>query len=55
MVAYCAIAANEDIICDCLPEYLNFENVGNDLFGLAINVWMDEGNVVVACDHIPEC
>jgi hypothetical protein len=37
-----------------LPEDLDLEDVGNDLFGLSVDVRVYEGNVVVAGDNVAE-
>jgi hypothetical protein len=46
------IAPDEDVVCDGLSEDLDFENVCDDLLCLAVNVGVDEGNIVVACNDI---
>lgn len=46
------VASHKDVICDCLAEDLHLENIGDDLFRFAINVWVYDGNVVVARDDI---
>lgn len=54
LVAQRAVAAHEDVGGDSLPENLDFEYIGDDLLCLSVDVRVHEGNVVVACDHIPE-
>ena len=54
LVRDCAITSHEDIIGDCLSEDFNLQYVGNDLLGLAINVWVYEGDVVVTRDDVSE-
>lgn len=49
-----AIAAHEDVIGDGLSEDLDLEHVGDDLLGLAVDVRVDERDVVVACDDVAE-
>ena len=39
---------------DCFAEYLDAQHVGNDLFGLPVEVWVHEGGVVVAAHHVAE-
>ena len=53
MVRYSAITSHEDVICDRLPEDFDLQHVGNDLLGFAINVWVYEGDIVVARDDVP--
>jgi hypothetical protein len=48
------ITSHQDIIGDCLPEDFDLQHVGNNLLGFAINVWMYEGDVVVARDDVSE-
>lgn len=50
-----AIAAHKHVVGDRLSEYFDFQHVGDDLFCLAIDVGMHEGDVVVACDDVAEC
>jgi hypothetical protein len=52
LVAKRAITSNKHVICDCLPENFNFEYIGDNLLRLAVDVWMNECDVVVACDDI---
>ena len=49
-----AIAANENVIGDRLSEDLNFEHVRDDFLRLAIDVGMNERDVVVARDHVAQ-
>lgn len=49
-----AIAAHQDVIGDGLSEDLDLEDIGDDLLGLAVDVWVDEGDVVVARDDVSE-
>lgn len=48
------VAAHEDIVGDSLAEDLYAEDVGDDLFSLALEVWVDEGDVVVGGDDVAE-
>ena len=47
-----AVASDQHVICNGLSEYLDFEDVRDDLLRLAVNVGMDERDVVVACDDV---
>jgi len=47
-----AIASNQNVICYCLSEHLDLEDVGDDFFGLPINIGVDECNIVVARDYV---
>jgi len=49
-----AVASDQYVICDCLPEHLDFEDIRDDLLRLAVDVGMNECDVVVACDDVPE-
>jgi hypothetical protein len=46
------IASDEDVVCNGLSEDLDFEDVCDDLLCLAVNVRVDEGDIVVACYDI---
>ncbi|KAJ3530863.1 hypothetical protein NMY22_g8394 [Coprinellus aureogranulatus] len=48
------ITPNKDVIGDRLPEYFDFEHVGDDFLGFAVDVGVDEGDVVVARDYVAE-
>ena len=49
-----AITAHKDVISNRLPENFDLENVSDDFFCLAVNVRVDEGDVVVAGDDVSE-
>lgn len=55
LVCYRAVAAHQDVVCDRLTENLDFQDIGDDLFCFAVDVWVDEGDVVIACNNISEC
>jgi len=55
LVGECHVGADEDVICDCLTEDFDTENVCNYFFGLALEIGVDEGNVIVGYDNISEC
>jgi len=48
------IRADEDVVRDRLTEHLDLEDVRDDLLRLAIDVRVDERDVVVARDHVSE-
>lgn len=54
LVAYPAVTSDEDVVGDGLPEDFDLEYVGNDLFSLAVNVGVDEGDIVVAGDDVAQ-
>jgi len=55
LIADSTVTADEDILCDGLPKDLDFQNVGDDFLCLSIDVWVDQGDMVIACDHISKC
>jgi hypothetical protein len=46
------VRTNEYVIGDGLSEDFNAEDVGDYLFGFALYVRVDEGDVVVGCDYV---
>ena len=48
------IAAHEDVVRNRLSEDFDFEHIGDDLLGLAVNVRVHERNVVVTGDDVAE-
>jgi hypothetical protein len=54
LVGYSAITADEDVIGNGLAEYFYFEDVCDDFFGFAVEIGVDEGYVVVACDDVAQ-
>lgn len=54
LICDCTIAANQHVFCDGLSEDLHLENICDDLFCFPIYVWMDQGDMVVACNNISE-
>lgn len=48
------ITADKHVVRDRLPENLHLQDIGNDLLRLAVDIGVDEGNVVVACDDVSE-
>jgi hypothetical protein len=55
LVADSTVTADEDILRDGLSKDLDFQNVGDDFLCLSIDIWVNQGDVVVACDHISKC
>src|SRR5947209_8353936 len=53
-IAEDAVAADEAVVGEGLAEDLDLEDVCDDLLCLAVDVWMDQRDVVVACDHVSE-
>lgn len=36
----------------CAPENFDIERVGNDFLRFPIDIWVDEGDVVIASDNV---
>lgn len=49
------VGADENIVGDGLAENLDTKHVGDDLLGFAFDIWVHEGDVVVADDDVAEC
>lgn len=49
-----AVGANQQVVGDGVLEDLDAKGVGDDLFGLLVEVGVDEGHVVVAADAVAE-
>lgn len=49
-----AVAADEDVVCDGLPEDLDLQHIRDDLLRLAVDVGVHQRDVVVARDDVPE-
>lgn len=49
-----AITPDEHVVCYRLPEHLDFEDVSDDLLGFTVNIWVDKGDIVVACNDVSE-
>ena len=54
LVTQCGVRSDKDVVGDSLPENLDLEDVGDDLLRLAIQIRVDERNVVVANDYISQ-
>lgn len=48
------ITSDKDVVGDRLPEYLDFEDVCDDFLCFAVDVGVDECDVVVAGDDVSE-
>lgn len=55
LVAEAHVAAGQDVVRNGLAEDLDAEHVGDDFLGLALEVGVHEGDVVVGADDIAEC
>jgi hypothetical protein len=49
-----AITPYKNVVCNRLPKHFDLEDVRDDLLRLSINVWVNEGDVVVTCNHVSE-
>ena len=49
-----AVSAHQGVVCDCCSENLHAQGVCDQLLGLLVEVWVDQGHVVVAGDAVPE-
>jgi hypothetical protein len=47
-----AVRADKNVVRDRLAEDLDLEDIRNDLLRLAVNVWVNKGDVVVARDDV---
>ena len=54
LIGDCTIRADEDVFRDRLAEHLDFEDVRDDLLRFAIDVGVDERDVVITRDHVSE-
>jgi len=54
LVCDSTITSHKDIVGDRLSEDFDLQDVSNDFLCFAIDVWMYEGDVVVACDDVSE-
>lgn len=50
-----AIGADKNVIRDSLAKNLDLQDVGDNLLRLAVDIRVDERNIVIACDHVAEC
>ena len=53
-VAQAHVRANKDVVGNCLSEDLDTQNIGDDLLGLALQIRVDKGDVVVAANDVTE-
>lgn len=54
LVRNCTITTNEDVIGNRLSEDFDLEHIRDDFFCFPIDIWMHEGNIVVACNDVSE-
>jgi hypothetical protein len=54
LVTEAHVAAGQDVVGDGLAEDLDAQDVGDDLFRLALQVWVHERDVVVGADDVAE-
>lgn len=54
LIAKSTVGADKDVAGDGLAEDFDTEDVGDDLLSLAIQIGMDEGDIVVASDDVSE-
>ena len=52
LICDCTIRADEDVVRDRLAEDLDLQDVRDNFFRLAINVWMHQRNMIVACNDV---
>ena len=55
LVAECHVGARENVVRNRLPEHLDSQNVRYYLLRLSLDVWMYEGDMVIATYYISEC
>ena len=48
------VRAHEHVVGDGLAEDFDAQDVGDYFFGFALEVWVDEGDVVVGDDYVAE-
>lgn len=48
------VRSDKDVIRDSLAEDLDLEYIRNNLFGLAVDIWVYECNIIVARDYISQ-
>ena len=54
LIRDCTIGTDENVFRDRLTEHLDFEDVRDDLLRFAIDVGVDERDVVITRDHVSE-
>lgn len=55
LVAEGTIAANQYITGDSFAKHLNLQRVGNNFLSFAVNVGMNQSNVIIARNNIAQC
>ena len=53
-VAQAHVGTNKDVVGDSLSEDLDTQDIGDNLLGLALQIGVDEGDVVVAANDVAE-
>ena len=54
LVGDSTVAADQDVVCNGLPEHFDLQHVGDDLFRFTIDVWVYKRDVVIAGNDISE-
>ena len=54
MVTQDHITPRQDVIRNCLAEHFYTQGVGDEFFGFTLEVWVDQGDVVVGADDVAE-
>lgn len=54
LVAQRHVAPRQHIVCDGLPENFNTQHIRYYLLCLALDVWVHEGDMIIATDYIAE-
>jgi hypothetical protein len=49
------ITAHEYVVRHRLPKHLDLEHIRDDLLCLPVDVWVHQGDIVVAGNNVPEC
>ena len=53
-IGECHVGADKHIVGDGLPEDFDAEDISDYLFGFALDIGMDKGDVVVSGDYVSE-
>lgn len=54
LISDCTVRTDKDVVSNRLAEDFDFEDVGDDLLRLAVNVGVHQCDMVVASDHVSE-
>ncbi len=49
------VTAHQHVVGDGLPEDLHLQHIRDDFLRFPVNIWVDQGNIIVARDDVPEC